>query len=205
MSLAAAPSDDAVPAVGTTRALRSDRTDHGLQGRGGGADLSGHAPPPLAAALTLLRRSRLMPAAAHASVGIGIADNKPDMFGDARFQALHLGYARLDLRWDVFSDADAPPRSSTRGWPAPQATGARPLVTFDRSPQRASYNPTPQQLVGAMKALRARYPVRQGLLVLERGQHEQEARSSSRSGTWRCARRARPAPSWAPTCSTRRT
>ena len=56
--------------------------------------------------LTLLAVA-LLPAAAHASVGIGIADNKPDMFGDVRFQALHVGYARLDLRWDVLSDAGA--------------------------------------------------------------------------------------------------
>ena len=39
-----------------------------------------------------------------------------------------------------------------------QATGVRPLITFDRSPARISYNPRPQQLAGAMKAVRARYP-----------------------------------------------
>ena len=97
-----------------------------------------------------------MPAAAHAKIGIGIADNKPDMFGDTRFQELRLGYARLDLRWDVFSDPTRP-RSSMPGWP-PQATGTRPLVTFDRSPARISYNPTPKELAGALKAVRARYP-----------------------------------------------
>ena len=106
--------------------------------------------------LTLLAVG-LMPAAAHAAVGIGIADNKPDMFGDPRFQALRLGYARLDLRWDVFSDAGA--SAQLDAWMAgAKATGARPLITFDRSPQRVSYNPTPQQLVGAMKAIRTRYP-----------------------------------------------
>jgi hypothetical protein len=90
-------------------------------------------------------------------VGIGIADNKADMFGDVRFQALHLRYARIDLRWDVFSDATA--TAQLEAWMAgARATGASPLVTFDRSPRRPSYNPTPQQLVGAMKALRARYP-----------------------------------------------
>jgi hypothetical protein len=106
--------------------------------------------------LTLLALA-LMPAAAHASIGIGIADNKPDMFADARFQELHLGYARLDLRWDVFSDAGA--TAQLDAWMAgAQATGVRPLITFDRSPARISYNPTPQQLVGALKAVRARYP-----------------------------------------------
>ncbi len=106
--------------------------------------------------LTLLVLA-LLPAAAHATIGIGIADNKPDMFADARFQALHLSYARLDLRWDVLSDANATAQLDT--WMAgAQATGVRPLITFDRSPARISYNPTPQQLVGAIKGLRARYP-----------------------------------------------
>jgi hypothetical protein len=106
--------------------------------------------------LTLLVLA-LAPAAAQASVGIGIADNKPDMFGDPRFQALRLGYARLDLRWDVFSDAGA--TAQLEQWMAgAKATGARPLITFDRSPRRPSYNPGPQQLAGALKAIRARYP-----------------------------------------------
>jgi hypothetical protein len=106
--------------------------------------------------LTLLVLA-LVPAAAQASVGIGIADNKADMFGDPRFQALHLGYARLDLRWDVFSDAGATAQLD-RWMAGAKATGARPLITFDRSPKRPSYNPGPQQLSGALKAIRARYP-----------------------------------------------
>ena len=107
--------------------------------------------------LTLLVSALVAPAAAHASVGIGIADNKADMFGDARFQALHLGYARIDLRWDVLTDAGA--TAQLDAWMGgAKFDGVRPLVTFDRSPKRPSYNPTPQQLAGALKALRARYP-----------------------------------------------
>lgn len=99
----------------------------------------------------------LVPAAAQASVKIGIADNKADMFADQRFQALHLGYARIDLRWDALGDAGA--AAQLDAWmKGARATGARPLVTFDRSPKRPSYNPTPQQLAGALKAIRARYP-----------------------------------------------
>ena len=104
-----------------------------------------------------------LPAAAHAAapapapLGIGIADNKADMFSDARFQALHVGYARIDLRWDVLSDATA--TAQLDQWMnGAKADGVRPLVTFDRSPKRISYNPTPQQLVSSMKALRRRYP-----------------------------------------------
>jgi hypothetical protein len=107
--------------------------------------------------LTLLVAALVAPAAAHAAVGIGIADNKADMFGDARFQALHLGYARIDLRWDVLTDAGA--TAQLDAWMGgARFNGVRPLVTFDRSPKRPSYNPTPQQLAGALKALRARYP-----------------------------------------------
>jgi hypothetical protein len=106
--------------------------------------------------LTLLALS-LMPAAAHARIGIGIADNKPDMFADTRFQELRLGYARLDLRWDVFSDPAA--TAQLDAWmTGAHANGVQPLVTFDRSPARISYNPTPQELAGALKAVRARYP-----------------------------------------------
>jgi hypothetical protein len=117
------------------------------------------APTLLALALLPAAAQAAAPATAPATapVGIGIADNKPDMFVDARFQALHLRYARIDLRWDVLSDATATAQLDT--WMAgARATGAAPLVTFDRSPRRVSYNPTSQQLVGALKALRARYP-----------------------------------------------
>ena len=106
--------------------------------------------------LTLLL-ALLVPAAAQASVKIGIADNKADMFGDPRYQALRLGYARLDLRWDVLGDPVAAAQLD-RWMAGAKATGARPLITFDRSPARVSYNPTPQQLVTAMKGIRARYP-----------------------------------------------
>jgi hypothetical protein len=109
--------------------------------------------------LTLLALAAL-PAAAHAAaapLGVGIADNKADMFSDPRFQALHVGYARIDLRWDVLSDATATAQLD-RWMNGAKATGVRPLVTFDRSPKRISYNPTPQQLVSSMRALRRRYP-----------------------------------------------
>ncbi len=106
--------------------------------------------------LTLLL-ALLAPVAAQASVKIGIADNKADMFGDPRYQALRLGYARIDLRWDALRDPAAAAQLD-RWMAGAKATGARPLVTFDRSPARVSYNPTPQQLVAAMKGIRARYP-----------------------------------------------
>jgi hypothetical protein len=50
------------------------------------------------------------------------------------------------------------PTPACRRCPGAPRAGARPLVTFDRSPRRPSYNPTPQQLAGALKGLRKRYP-----------------------------------------------
>jgi hypothetical protein len=107
--------------------------------------------------LTLLLLGLAAPTAAQASVGVGIADNKADMFTDQRYQALGIRYARIDLRWDVLSDAGATAALDT--WMAgAHATGAQPLVTFDRSPRRPAYNPTPAQMAAALKGLRARYP-----------------------------------------------
>ena len=109
--------------------------------------------------LTLLAVLVAAPAA-HAAVGVGIADQKADMFSDARFAALGLRFARITVRWDVLRDRAA--RSALDGWMAgAKATGARPLVTFDRAPHRPSYDPTPAQMVAAMRGLRARYGVKE--------------------------------------------
>lgn len=99
----------------------------------------------------------MVPATAGAHVAVGIADNKPTMFSDPRYDALHLRQARIDVRWDVLSSTSA--TAALDRWMAgAQATGARPLVTFDKSPQRRSYNPTPAQMARALKGLHARYP-----------------------------------------------
>ena len=88
---------------------------------------------------------------------IGIADQKATMFADTRFRALGIRVVRLNLRWDVLTEADATAALDT--WMAgARQTGARPLITFDRSPRRPSYNPTPRELADAMSALRRRYP-----------------------------------------------
>jgi hypothetical protein len=114
-------------------------------------------PPRTLVALTLLAFA-LVPSAAHGAVGVGIADQKPQMFSDARFQALGIKYARVNVRWDVLKDPAATAALDT--WMnGAKATGARPLVTFDRSPLRRSYDPKPAELVGALKGLRMRYGV----------------------------------------------
>src|SRR3954453_11920108 len=115
-------------------------------------------PPRTLLALTLAACSLLPASAAQAAVGVGIADQKSEMFADARFQALGIRYARINLRWDALRDPAATQALDT--WMAgARTTGARPLVTFDRAPGRPSYNPTTAELAGALKGLRARYGV----------------------------------------------
>jgi hypothetical protein len=121
---------------------------------------------------TLLRRMRLrltvlvalvlslaaLPAAgAHAKVTVGIADNKSDMFTDARFSALHIKYARVMVPYDAMHDSRL--RTWLDGWMAgAKATGVKPLVTFDRSTKRTSHNPSAAQMAKSLKDVRKRYP-----------------------------------------------
>jgi hypothetical protein len=98
-----------------------------------------------------------LPAAAPAKVAVGIADNKSDMFGDARYQQLGIRFARINVAYDALSDPSLRPQVDA--WmKAAQAGGTRPLVTFDRSRRRPSYNPSPAQMAKVLKSFRARYP-----------------------------------------------
>jgi hypothetical protein len=98
-----------------------------------------------------------LPAAAHAKPVVGIADNKPDMFSDARFSALNIRYARIMAPYDAMHDASA--RTALDAWmAAAQLAGVRPLVTFDRSRRRTSYNPSAAQMAKSVKDFRKRYP-----------------------------------------------
>jgi hypothetical protein len=109
---------------------------------------------PLLLALLVLAA---LPVAAHARVAVGIADNKADMFGDVRYGELGIHYARLNISYDALQDPAL--RPGLDAWMAgAQATGTRPLVTFDRSRRRTSYNPSPAQMARSLKAFRARYP-----------------------------------------------
>lgn len=97
------------------------------------------------------------PAAAEAKVAVGIADQKAGMWGDERFQALGLKHARIVVPWDVLRTAEG--RDGLGAWlESAKAAGAAPLVTFDRSPVRKSYNPSPGELAKQLKAIRARWP-----------------------------------------------
>jgi hypothetical protein len=95
--------------------------------------------------------------AAQAKVAIGIADNKSDMFTDPRFTGLKVKYVRVMVPYDAMHDTAL--RTWLDGWMAgAKAAGAKPLVTFDRSRTRTSYNPSAAQMAKSLKDLRKRYP-----------------------------------------------
>lgn len=90
---------------------------------------------------------------------LGIADQKPTMFQDTRLEALHLGYARIYVPWDVLQDKNTLP--IVDDWMAgAKLDNMEPLVTIARSriEGRASYNPSPSQLAGEFSRWRKRWP-----------------------------------------------
>ena len=88
---------------------------------------------------------------------MGIADNKSDMFTDPRFAALNVKYVRVMVPYDAMHDYAL--RTWLDGWMAgAKASGARPLVTFDRSRKRTSHNPSAAQMATSLKDVRKRYP-----------------------------------------------
>jgi hypothetical protein len=94
---------------------------------------------------------------AQAKVAVGIADNKSDMFTDPRFAALKVKNVRVMVPYDALNDAKL--KVWLDGWMAgAKADGERPLVTFDRSRKRPSYNPSAAQMAKSLKAIRKRYP-----------------------------------------------
>jgi hypothetical protein len=108
--------------------------------------------------LAFVLLSFALPAGAQALV-VGIGDQQPYMFGDPRFQALGIRYARLSIGWNTLQS-----RSETKGlntWlVAARADRVQPLITFEQSWIRGQHKrlPTPAQLAQQFRALRARYP-----------------------------------------------
>jgi hypothetical protein len=107
--------------------------------------------------LAVLAASFAGASAAQAKVAVGIADNKSDMFTDARFGALKVKYVRVMVPYDAMHDYAL--RTWLDGWMAgAKAAGAKPLVTFDRSRKRTSHNPSAAQMAKSLKDVRKRYP-----------------------------------------------
>jgi hypothetical protein len=104
-----------------------------------------------------------VPAAAHAAtVTVGLGDQNPDVFADARFQALGLKRVRVITPWNVaLSRGD---RAWLDNWLAhAQAAGVDPLVSFgaasgSRCPARPCKLPNTATFDRAFRAFRARWP-----------------------------------------------
>jgi hypothetical protein len=104
-----------------------------------------------------------VPAAAQAAtVTVGLGDQNPDVFADARFQALGLKRVRVITPWNVaLSRGD---RAWLDNWLAhAQAAGVDPLVSFgaasgSRCPARPCKLPNTATFDRAFRAFRARWP-----------------------------------------------
>lgn len=105
---------------------------------------------------TALLCAAAAPASASALV-IGIADQKPDMFADARFDALDIRHARMTVAWDAL-DSDWQRDEIDRWMSAARAKGVQPLLSFGPSRVNRRNIPTPSRLKYEFRRFRARYP-----------------------------------------------
>jgi hypothetical protein len=91
---------------------------------------------------------------------VGISDQDPQTFGDSRFTALGMRYARLITPWNsIFSE----PERLDNWLQAAKAAGIEPLVAFnysrgDQCPGRPCTLPSVGQYTAAFKAFYAKYP-----------------------------------------------
>jgi hypothetical protein len=96
------------------------------------------------------------PASAHAVV-VGIADQKPDMFTDERFEDLGIRYARMTVAWDALS-SDWQRAELDRWMDGARKAHVKPLLSFGPSRIDRSDIPTPERLKYEFKRFRKRYP-----------------------------------------------
>jgi hypothetical protein len=96
------------------------------------------------------------PAAARA-LTVGIADNKPDMFSDARFEASGVRHARISIGWDAL---ESPWQlAELDAWmEKARAANVTPLVSFGHSRTERRRLPRPSRFLYEFRRFRARYP-----------------------------------------------
>ncbi len=98
-------------------------------------------------------------APAQADLRVGLADQKTDLFTDARFLDLGLGQARYSIGWDAIDDAGQ--RAKLDAWvAAARLAHVAPLLSFGHSLRagRRRVLPTPAQFGAIFRRYRARYP-----------------------------------------------
>lgn len=89
---------------------------------------------------------------------VGMGNQWPTMFHDARFQELDLRHVRLAVAWDAIEQRgyELPWLDAWLG--AARAQGREPLVAFQRADKRPGYLPTLEEYQRAFRAFRLRYP-----------------------------------------------
>src|ERR1700754_733078 len=117
------------------------------------------ARPPMKIIAFLLCAATLLVAApaAHAVALVGIGEQSPEMFSDARFEALDLHHARYVTPWDALHS----PWETTQldiYMTEARASGIRVLLSFGRSNEHPRTLPSPKRLAREFRAFRARYP-----------------------------------------------
>jgi hypothetical protein len=106
--------------------------------------------------LAVLLAMLALPASANALV-IGIADQKPDMFSDERFEDLNVKHARYTVAWDALN-YDWQIREVDDWMNAAREDGVQPLLSFGPSRVRKTTVPSPEQLKYQFRRFRERYP-----------------------------------------------
>jgi hypothetical protein len=113
-------------------------------------------PARLAAPLVVLLAA-LAVAAPAGALTIGIADQKPDMFSDPRFQDSGIQIARRAVAWDALTSPGQ--TAALDEWMnAARAAHVDPLVSFTHSSLNRRQLPTPERLLYEFRRFRARYP-----------------------------------------------
>jgi hypothetical protein len=90
---------------------------------------------------------------------VGIGEQQPYMFGEPRFQALGIRYARLSIGWNAL-ESRAQARALATWLRAAHADGVQPLIAFEHSwiAGRHRRLPSATQLGAQFRRLHARYP-----------------------------------------------
>jgi hypothetical protein len=122
-----------------------------------GLEMRMRRPPFRFSVLVAAFAAALVLAAPAAALTVGIADNKPDMFLDPRFEASGVSHARLTVGWDALSSPWQAEQIDT--WmAAARAAHVDPLVSFGHSRTDRRSLPTPERFLSEFRRFRARYP-----------------------------------------------
>ena len=113
---------------------------------------------------------------AHAAVTVGLADQKPAAFGDARARALGLKAARLIVPWDA---ATSEPAAVQEWLDAVAAAGLTPHVAFehlrsDACPGRPCTIPARATYAAAVRRFVARFPQVKTYTTWNEANHESQ-------------------------------